>query len=157
MESGYANRADCQVPGILHRAHGPQLNSLGGCADSSYLTYSVKKQPLFLFYVYSMKRSTGGGIKMNTEHYSELICDPSRGWGYLMGMKPLRKFPQDPKRAPWFFPSSIPNLNLFLLLDLSRICRSREVPEPAGPPVPQHLIPSVSLTIHITPRFRGIC
>lgn len=46
VESGYAG---CQVPGTRPRARCPRLNSLEGCADSSYITYSVKKQPPFLF------------------------------------------------------------------------------------------------------------
>lgn len=79
MESGYADGADCQVPGMWRRAHCPLLNSLGVCAGTCYLTYSVKNQQPFLFCIYSMKKNSGGGITMNTEHYSELICDPSSG------------------------------------------------------------------------------
>lgn len=92
---------------MCRRAHRPLLNSLGGCAGTCYLTYSVKNRPPFLFCIYSMKKTSGGGITMNTEYDSELICDPSSGWVSLRGTKPLRKYPQDPKRALWFFPSPI--------------------------------------------------
>lgn len=45
---------------------------------------------------------------MNTEYYSELICDPSRGWVYLGGVKPLWKFPQDPKKSTVVSPKPYP-------------------------------------------------
>lgn len=136
---------------MCRRAHHPLLNSLGGCAGTCYLTYSVKNRPPFLFCIYSMKKTSGGGITMNTEYDSELICDPSSGWVSLRGVKPLRKYPQDPKRALWFFPSPIPRTNIFPQLDLSGICRRGEVPEA---PELQHLISSTSFAAHVTARFR---
>lgn len=63
----------------------------------------------FYFVFKALKKASGGGgrgIILNTERYSELICVPSRGWVYLGGVKPLRKFPQDPIKSTVIFPKS---------------------------------------------------
>lgn len=106
----------------------------------------------FVFIVWKQQQTNTATTRLRglkwTQHYSDLICNPRKGW-VSQGHETSREISTRSKRASWFSPST----NLFPLPDLSRFCRRGEVPRPAEPLTRGHsLCPDTSSPLPSSPH-----